>query len=757
MKTFKRSFVFLLALVMLCGVILSATVPASALDTPVKGKQCNDYRGWAQDDPRWYNVKLNKCKELTFWHAGCAIISYTKLLIQSGVKDTSFLPSDMNTWMRNNGGFTDSTNAYADWKDLANISQLVTYGGQVNLSGTTDDAYESKLIMDAIKAGYYIIVGVNNNGHWVVVDNATSLAKGYPVIWDTAKMCSNPASYNIGKKLFDRYDTCSKLVKYKVDNKKATLTYNPNGGTGTYSTPTVSYNANFTIPAAPTRAGYTFTGWHAYRHGDGTWYCAGYGWYTDAAISANGYSKKIYVPGTTYALNDSWFKGCTNNTAYTFYAQWAPNEYTVTYDADGGTGALAAVKAYYGNNVTVSSTVPTCAGFKFVGWCTDQDPNLGTMYAAGEELTVTGDVTLYAVWERQVATPKIAKLENKANGIQISWNAVAGAEKYKLVVKEEGGSWKTIWNTIKTSYTWTGAESGKTYTFGIRCTTADGKTYTSSFDATGKTITYVARPTIGKLENTATGIKISWNKVPGAAKYKLVVKESGGSWKTIWNTVNSSYTWTGAESGKTYTFGIRCTTADGKSYTSAFDSTGKTIKYVAQPAISGVSNGANGVKLTWKAVPGAANYRIVVKTASSGWKTIANTTGTSFTWTGATSGVTYTFGIRCTTADGTAYTSSFDAAGKTIKYVAMPKIAKLTSTADGISITWNKVAGAAMYRVYVKTDSGWKTIGATTGSGFLWTEAKKGVTYTFTVRCYNSANTTYTSYYDSTGWTVKYT
>ena len=110
MKTFKRSFVFLLALVMLCGVILSATVPASALDTPVKGKQCNDYRGWAQDDPRWYNVKLNKCKELTFWHAGCAIISYTKLLIQSGVKDTSFLPSDMNTWMRNNGGFTDSRN-----------------------------------------------------------------------------------------------------------------------------------------------------------------------------------------------------------------------------------------------------------------------------------------------------------------------------------------------------------------------------------------------------------------------------------------------------------------------------------------------------------------------------------------------------------------------------------------------------------------------------------------------------------------------
>ena len=354
-------------------------------------------------------------------------------------------------------------------------------------------------------------------------------------------------------------------------------------------------------------------------------------------------------------------------------------------------------------------------------------------------------------------TPKISTLENKANGIQISWKSVPGAEKYKLVVKEEGGSWKTIWNTVKTSYTWTGAQSGKTYTFGICCYSADGKTATSAFDSTGKTIKFVARPTIGNLENTTDGVKISWSAIPGAAKYKLVVKEEGGSWKTIWNTVKTSYTWTGAVSGKTYTFGICCTTADGKAYTSAFDSTGKTIKFVACPTIGKLENTADGIKISWNAIPGAAKYKLVVKEEGGSWKTIWNTVKTSYTWSGAESGKTYTFGIRCTTADGKSYTSAFDSTGKTVKFVACPAIANLESTKDGIKISWNKVAGAEKYKLMVKTDSGWKTIWNTVNNGYVWTGAEKGETYTFSIRCMTADGKTYTSSWNSTGWSHTYT
>ena len=353
-------------------------------------------------------------------------------------------------------------------------------------------------------------------------------------------------------------------------------------------------------------------------------------------------------------------------------------------------------------------------------------------------------------------TPAISKLENKAGGsIQITWNKVAGAERYRVFMKVDGG-WKSVGTVAGTSMTWSGAQSGKNYTFTVRCVTAKGEA-ASDYNRTGKSITYVACPSIAKVENTATGVKISWNAVPGAAKYKLVVKEEGGSWKTIRYTTNNSYTWTGAVSGKTYTFGICCVTSDGKTATSAFDSTGKTIKYVAQPTINKVANMANGVAIAWNKVPGAAKYKIVVKTATSGWKTVAYSTGSTYTWTGGTSGETYTFGIVCVTADGKTVTSAFNSTGKTIKYIACPKIAKLEKTSTGIKVTWDKVVGAAKYKLIVKEEGGsWKTIWNTINSSYTWTGAVKGKTYIFSLRCITADGKSYTSGWNSTGWTIKY-
>ena len=354
-------------------------------------------------------------------------------------------------------------------------------------------------------------------------------------------------------------------------------------------------------------------------------------------------------------------------------------------------------------------------------------------------------------------TPKISKLENKYDGVKLTWKAIPGAAKYKLVVKEPGGKWKTIRYTTGTTYTWTGAVSGKTYTFGVCCVTSDGKTATSGFDATGKTIKFIARPSIASLQNTATGVKITWNAIPGAAKYKLVVKEPGGSWKTIRYTANTSYTWTGAVSGKTYTFGVACVTSDGKTVTSAFDATGKTIQYIARPSIYKIVNTAGGVAIAWNKIPGAAKYKIVVKTATSGWKTIAYSTGSTYTWAGATSGVTYTFGIVCVTADGKTVTSAFDSTGKTIKHVGCPKIAKLEKTSTGIKVTWDKVVGAAKYKLIVKEEGGsWKTIWNTINSSYTWTGAVKGKTYIFSLRCITADGKSYTSGWNSTGWTIKY-
>ena len=83
---------------------------------------------------------------------------------------------------------------------------------------------------------------------------------------------------------------------------------------------------------------------------------------------------------------------------------------------------------------------------------------------------------------------------------------------------------------------------------------------------------------IESLENTSKGVKITWGKVSGAEKYRVFVK-SGSKWKKLKDTTSTSYTHTSVESGKTYTYTVRCISSTGKSYKSGYDTVGKSMVF----------------------------------------------------------------------------------------------------------------------------------------------------------------------------------
>lgn len=70
---------------------------------------------------------------------------------------------------------------------------------------------------------------------------------------------------------------------------------------------------------------------------------------------------------------------------------------TVTYDANGGTGAPAAGKKYYSKTYTISNVEPTRTGYVFSHWNTKAD-NSGTSFQSGGSYTVQADLKLYAIW-----------------------------------------------------------------------------------------------------------------------------------------------------------------------------------------------------------------------------------------------------------------------------------------------------------------------------------------------------------------------
>ncbi|MBE6824301.1 MAG: hypothetical protein E7513_03030 [Ruminococcaceae bacterium] len=354
-----------------------------------------------------------------------------------------------------------------------------------------------------------------------------------------------------------------------------------------------------------------------------------------------------------------------------------------------------------------------------------------------------------------LSTPKLKKFEGRADGVKVTWGAVSGAKRYRVYRKTSSG-WKGLGNTTSTSFVDKTAVAGKKYTYTVKCLSANGKYAVSAYDKTGKTFNYLKTPAITKVGNAKDGVKITWGKVSGAEKYRVYVK-SNGSWKTIANTTSTTFTHKDVKSNKSYTYTVRCTTASGKTYSSAYDTKGKSITYIATPTLSKVENTTDGVKVTWKAVTGANNYRVYAKGGEyKSWTKVGDTTSTSFTHKSAKSGVKYTYTVACMSSDSKTRISSFDANGKPITYIASPVIKKTTQSSSGIKLTWGKVSGAAKYRVFVKNGSSWKKLKDTTSTSYTHKGLKENTEYTYTVRCISSTGKSYTSAYNKAGWTVPY-
>lgn len=264
--------------------------------------------------------------------------------------------------------------------------------------------------------------------------------------------------------------------------------------------------------------------------------------------------------------------------------------------------------------------------------------------------------------------------------------------------------------------------------------------------------TSLTTPKITKAESVNGGVKISWGKVNGAEKYRVYCKGSKG-WTRLADTTSTAYTDKAVSSGKNYTYTVRCISADAKRFTSGYDSKGKTVKYISAPKITKAESVNGGVKISWNKSNGAEKYRVYYK-GSKGWTRMVDTTSTSYTDKAVSSGRNYTYTVRCISTDAKRFTSGYNGKGKSIKYVAAPKISKTEANYNSVKISWGKVNGAEKYRVYVKNGKSWTRLADTTSTTFNDKNVSAKKTYTYTVRCINSSATKFTSGYDSKGVTV---
>ncbi|MDR1463761.1 MAG: InlB B-repeat-containing protein [Oscillospiraceae bacterium] len=118
-----------------------------------------------------------------------------------------------------------------------------------------------------------------------------------------------------------------------------------------------------------------------------------------------------------YGYHGSHAEQYANSKNITFIAI---DPHTITYNANGGTGAPAAQTKTQGAPLTLSGTIPTRSGYIFKGWATNATATTA-QYQPGGSYTADANATLYAVWEQESVTPLPANktaLANRINAVK---------------------------------------------------------------------------------------------------------------------------------------------------------------------------------------------------------------------------------------------------------------------------------------------------------------------------------------------------
>ena len=200
------------------------------------------------------------------------------------------------------------------------------------------------------------------------LSSAVPTRSGYRFLGWSRSATATSASWRAGS----RYDGKTDVTLYAVWRAVTyTVRFDPNGGTGAPSARTKKHGIALTLPdTVPIRSGYVFLEWNTTAAGDGISYAPG---------------------GMLYRNADT-----------VLYAIWQPiaQTWTVTYHANGGSGAPSAQTKTENVSLSLSDGIPTRTGYRFLGWATAADAGR-VAYLPGAVYSGNAALVLYAVWESE--------------------------------------------------------------------------------------------------------------------------------------------------------------------------------------------------------------------------------------------------------------------------------------------------------------------------------------------------------------------
>jgi len=193
--------------------------------------------------------------------------------------------------------------------------------------------------------------------------------------------------------------------------------------------------------------------------------------YLDSGINIDGW----YNDNPRYEPSESGerVKELQRSGKQSLVASYKADPVRIEIDANGGVGGSGSQTVHKGTTVTLEA--PTREGHLFKGWKDEK----GNSYPAGEDgkvkITVTGAMTLTAVWKVRTFTVTYVLLDGKTRTETAAY-----------------GQNVTLGEEPRTGYTFVGWKDGENvYRAGETITVTEDKTLTAVWDARSFTVTYV--------------------------------------------------------------------------------------------------------------------------------------------------------------------------------------------------------------------------------------------------------------------------
>ncbi|MBR2028344.1 MAG: C40 family peptidase [Oscillospiraceae bacterium] len=330
--------------------------------------------------------------------------------------------------------------------------------------------------------------------------------------------------------------------------------------------------------------------------------------------------------------------------------------------------------------------------------------------------------------------------------ITINWNKVKGAEKYQIYRSSTGetGSFRLLKTTTATSHTNTNAVAGTKYYYKIKAVHSNTSA-NSALSAYKYRTCDLARPEISLLNDEKTGkIKISWNRVNGAAKYEIYCSDDGSanSYKFLKVTTATSHQHINGVAGQKYYYKVKALHTNRDANSAMSNHRYRTCDLSAPQIKVSVDPQSKNITISWGEVKDAADYVIErAENGSSAFKKIASTKDFAYTDNTAFAGQKYLYRVRALHTESAADSAYSDVKASPEK-LSPPQLTAGKNSDGKPVISWEKADGAVKYEIYraVNKTGYYKLIFTTKNSSFTNSGACNGATYYYKVKAVGAAD-----------------